>query len=1001
MKYKKKILITIILFVSVFCMNLKVEAGVCSYRESEFISSYCKAPEMNVTVSLDSGLLTPYGSDYLKPGYHASTVSGNTLAFCLDPGLSMPTGSLGHIREIDDNGTHKTYDAGVYAMYQLFYNNLIYSINNGGLTENFVNQQRSYLQFALRAWTYRSNYSQHSGGITFADNFEDCLPHVDSSFGSIDKSVSSCFGNDSNLESVKKYYQNAVNSTYLWKNPITITKDTKIITSSDNKTYYRYEFNINFVEGGNNFFEYLASSINYGDIQLSQAEFKLDAFSVNGEYCSSTNCHNYTASEVVSSGDSVQFYVELNQEQYDYFASKMEDKSVNVTMHYNYQHPLNIENLFISRQDFTNTYQRMLIIQNYVHYGDETIGSTKENELVSCKHESQSSFYNIKGDKISSIENFISSCGCSSINKDFLTTNEASYYDTKCTNRIISEEYDGGIYACDEDAEFDNVLDNKADTNYNDYNLKYIKMTSINNYCNEVCIETININNLKGKYTTKAGMYFEFDKYPSLVANKECYVDIDYTSWESEYKNNLQTLVDAYNDWKGREGANDSRVISPENDCDYQWVSCGDKLCYEPTKKLHKYYYVYYPLEVNGTTISRSSTPIYYDETICGLDYNWQVSEKKEYFQKLITQVNSITNLKSDLKTCNSYINNGSDNEFYDFQQKLNFYYSQTNSEGDIILNDRRIKNGNIYGIDDSEYNYDLTSKGNDNLSNTYVKNYDTFNVSTGDIITETIDTYSNSADNKDIWRNVSYNYIYTPKYTKGVEFYTGVIEDITDKTNISKYIKLGNGYDTDITAIQKNNNDFYYIFSQLGDKDNKIFNRFKTGETIERSCTYEITNEVVTGCEDGDCSDDDVIDPSINLVYRIVDPINIDPNNRFGSEGFKNWNTDKGKAVMAKIESDATSNKTYTSENLEYSFTLDSAKIQEIRNEVNKGNNYSDFKNYECNNDGNECKSSFVTEYANKNDSNILIGNGRSLWKKFTKEDNKCSIDGKEVACS
>ena len=54
----------------------------------------------------------------------------------------------------------------------------------------------------------------------------------------------------------------------------------------------------------------------------------------------------------------------------------------------------------------------------------------------------------------------------------------------------------------------------------------------------------------------------------------------------------------------------------------------------------------------------------------------------------------------------------------------------------------------------------------------------------------------------------------------------------------------MGTGYDTDASALSKNDNYVYYNFSKLGASDNKIFNKFKTVDSIKRECSYEITNQ-------------------------------------------------------------------------------------------------------------------------------------------------------------
>ena len=241
------------------------------------------------------------------------------------------------------------------------------------------------------------------------------------------------------------------------------------------------------------------------------------------------------------------------------------------------------------------------------------------------------------------------------------------------------------------------------------------------------------------------------------------------------------------------------------------------------------------------------------------------------------------------------------------------------------------------------------------------------------------------------------------PKYEKYVEVSTGKISTTYVE---NKSIKLGYVYDIDVSAIPKSDNKTYYAFSKLGASDNKIFNHFKDGDEIKRYCTYEITNDII-GCEDGNCDDEG---SKLKVVFRIVDPNNIDPNSRFGTgEGFKNWDNDKGKATKAKIENDDT----YNPKNLEYSFSLDSATIKAIRNYNSNcdGNEcdpivYSDTKTsyseLECDENGLYCKSKFITTALSDNTifgkKFALNTNGRSTWKDFTTNEGKYYIDGVKI---
>ena len=221
------------------------------------------------------------------------------------------------------------------------------------------------------------------------------------------------------------------------------------------------------------------------------------------------------------------------------------------------------------------------------------------------------------------------------------------------------------------------------------------------------------------------------------------------------------------------------------------------------------------------------------------------------------------------------------------------------------------------------------------------------------------------------------------------------------------KSISLGYGYDTDASAIAKSDNNTYYSFTKLGAIDKKIFNKFKTGNEIKRYCTYEITNEIIEGCEDGSC------DSKLDIVFRIVDPKNLDPNGRLGTtKGFKNWNNIKGQTVLSTIQSEDT----FNPDNLEYSFTLDSATIKKIREydancdasgECDPIKYSSTDKSYSellCNEDGNECTSGFITELTKSSGafgkSVATNTDGRDNWKYliYDNSTNKWSIEEKKA---
>lgn len=1023
----KNIKLIILSIITLFILINEVNAGVCKGKLIDESSGTCDS--LNVKITKPSELEGKTGSYFLYPGFRATNSKGNALALCLDPGLSSPTSdlNLNYIRELKNSnirlkkGNADFYDDGIYRIYQYFYNNLVYQNNNGGLNRSFVNQHSSYFQYASRVWTYRHGFDYIDKLSAYykndAANFKTCSHYIDSNLSKGSKTTEDyCFG--THKSKIKDYY-NAVNEDYLWNNPIKITSSSDVVTNSGIK-YYVFKFKILFHDGKYSFFDgNYSKGISFGDISLPKAYFKLQDLTVNGVSCTSGDCYNYSGFGELYEGTEKEFIVELTEEQYNNFKNNHStDGTVNVSMKYSYQHPLNIENLYTARYDLINSYQRMLIIQNYVHEDIETIG--KEPEIVLCKHTSEG-FIDKNGFKVNKLEEFLNSgCDCDYVNYNLLSDSDKIYYQTSESGCFESDEsFTGEIKSCNSSSIYENVLDAVNDSNYEGIGpLTYTKKTTINNYCSETCVETINIYNLKGKYTTKAGMYFEFDTYPNLIANKRCTIDIDYDKWNKKYEESLTPLKEAYNKWLEVKTVQSNTVecCIPCRRADGS--SCGCDV----------YYYTYntnhYPVIIQDyTTLTTGTLQNYSIGTkTCGLK-NWSYEENSAWnkFLAELSKPDTITELKNNLKTCNQRLFTNDAENFYKFTQQLNYYYEQQYSNnGDNVLNS--VRSGR-YGIDDSAFDDDPNGPlemENSKSSNMGInKIYNT--LTSSGIASETITTYINTGGNtnEDIARNVKYTVTYNkpliPKYTEAM---TGTIIGVnpgTNTLNLYNYSKLGYGYDTDVTAIAKKGNKSYYVFSKLGDSNNKLFNNFKDNNYggIVRMCDYEITNDLMKTSENG------YFDTKLNIIYRSVDPANIDPNQRLidssgnlisydGTNGFKNWRNENAQVIMKKIEEDAKTKDTYSPENLEYSFNLDSRTIAAIREE-NKDYKYDDWNDdlYKCEK-GNKCKSAFITKIeenklkdtSNKEITNILkTKKGRTTWKEITSiGGNKYTIDGKEV---
>ena len=969
---------TIFIVLCFSLLVLNVEAGVCNDYDIKEYDGTCNS--ITVNIMLPNYLNKKIdGAYFLRPGYVSAVSDKEGSAFCLDPGSSRPDENitLTEIRELGNENASsivKNYDDGIYNMYQLFYNNLIEQQNSGGLTDDYVLRQRSYFEFASRVWTYKNGFDalDKSKYVNDPKAFKTCAHYIDDGLNSgSEVSESYCFAEgNKNKEQINNYYNNA-NKT-LWENPLNIEKESLLTIGEDGKKYYNYKFKINFKNDKYHFFDtkYI-NGINYYDINIGGAYFSLDGFNINGDIDCTDNekCYDYSGSGALTSGDSVEFKVVLSEEQYNKYYSEYGD--VGVTMNYSYRHPLNIENLFTASYDLINTYQRMLIVKDYIHIGTETIGKTIDNEeKKECKHD-EKGFIIPNGDNVN-LSIYLNNCSCLDVNTDILSDSELELYNSKCASTLLSESYYGKISDCNKTESY---YSTDSYNNFSNYNLGYKSEIKINDYCNVKCDENVNIKNLKGRYITDAGRYFSFAVYPELNGNKQCDIIFDKNKFKTDYKSNLEVLVSKYNAWQEAKMASSSLTTSTCNP--YKCSPCGSKGCNTCYETLYIYDYTYNQVVIENET-SLNTKSVSSKKESCGSPIDWKESEKLNEFQKLSANVTSINNLKTSLKACNDYLINQTNDQFYQFQSNLKYYYYQTYSDNKIgsINNTERNKYG---GIDDSDFNYNLTDIDNNLNADGIDQKYSS--LSEEGIIDETIKTYELGIN-----RSSKITVQYTgPKENKYVGVYTS--DMLSSMKN--NYINIGYKYDTDISAVAKKGNVTYYEFSALGSTDNKIFNHFKDDKVIRRYCDYEIRNNIINNNKP-------------QFYYRIVDPSNIDPNGRLTDNldnGFKNWDNVKGKTVIENIKN----NNTFNPDNLEYSFTLDSSIIKSIR-EYNKDISYStitDTSSLNCNSAGNECLSTFIEEsYKDKPNLNGKFTtkfatniSGSNKWKYLECINKGCNI--------
>ena len=939
----------------------------------------------------------------------------------------------------------KQYDEKLYKMFQLFYNDLVANLQTDDSITNDhdynVNKFRSYLQNAVRVWTsnpkFGFDYLDKTSSYYIYDalNYKTCAHYIDGNIGVGNEKISKnyCFGTknevaNDNITKIQRYY----NADYIWKNPLKIEKKLEE-TEENGSKYYLYKFDVIFNDGNYSFFDGTYSKgINYRDIQLPSAYFSLNDLTVNGESCKdSGKCADYSAGGVITyenieGAATKQFIVKLTEEQFLAYKNSSSDGTVNVTMNYSFQHPLNIENLFIGRVDLKNTSQRMLVVKNYVHNDTVTFGVSISKNTCTYEISNESTgnvmlknFVDSNGDNITgddAFEKFLSSCNCPSIDLSQLGTYQSEVYLKKCPspNQVPENQepnYKEYYPTCNQDVDYDSVSD---ETNYENFEIGYTDLVkNINNYCTETCSEIIKVDNLKGKYSTVAGTAFKFNEYPNLIATKDCSVSVDYDRWKNDYYNKLKELVEKYNNWKDRLAASKSESKGTCNrHCCSRDAETGEctGYCYDT---LYTYNYSYdKAIITDSTNVSfANSTGEKNGTSSCGSPIDWKVDAALSDFRNLSANYTSLTNLKNNLKQCNNRLFGTSERpttakQFYYFSQQLNYYYEQViYGEDNKLQKMSNNKSGltNLFsGVDDSQFNVISSEDDTKNQFNGSQK----CDILTEDgISTEDITTYIGS-DGKTS-RKVTYEVNYErPSVRKYINNYTAVIVDGETLKNQDKkqkeYIELGYVYDTLVNADARINNNYYY-FTKLGDSNNLIFEHYKESDknAIIRSCTYQITNDIMN-CNDSsgnNCSgsqENDPVNPYSNIAFRIVDPKNIDPNGRLSDpeniQGFKNWNNDKGKAVKNAIEE----SDVFNPDNLEYSFTLDSATIQSIR-DYNMNKSYSNVNSekidgvnslLECDN-GTKCLSSFITAAVDGNTTLFkkkfaLNTDGRSTWKVY-----------------
>ena len=176
---------------------------------------------------------------------------------------------------------------------------------------------------------------------------------------------------------------------------------------------------------------------------------------------------------------------------------------------------------------------------------------------------------------------------------------------------------------------------------------------------------------------------------------------------------------------------------------------------------------------------------------------------------------------------------------------------------------------------------------------------------------------------------------------------------------------KFGFGFPIKINEPTGEKN--FYISYTISDTRGGLFNDISSGPNL---CSYKVDNEIIDTGKNIDINDD-----KINIEFRIIDTKYPFVNGSGLSGGTKrnvgtNWQSDSDTTpdneIVQKYIKEANNSFNKNKTGAMYSITLTPTDIKEIRN-YNKKNKYDDYK-LECNNEGNNCISGFISDYVYKN---------------------------------
>lgn len=967
---KKNIIKTIFIFIIYFCFINNVEAAD-SYS---FSRPHNGSPYWSSCGVDEEGKLK--GTCYSWFNTYSTANGGyNSAGFCIDIGKDVPTVDYTNVQAI--NPTINNISIGYSSIYKIYLYHVSSHINSNGV-----------LTTALRQAASTAGVSLFAENKTFPTGLKNS-----------DKYTSAAI------------YEQASDSVYWWKNPLKITSTVKNPDLGKDDGYYEYEIKINF-KGEYNYFNdkdvgfgpsYFKYKLQINDQDIDDGLIDGNNIKVEG------NSHKNIIND--NTGESVK--VSIKKATYDDLAEKNGGK-VYVKLKYETYNVMSPSNVIIVSGPNENE-QRMVVFRKNVEEGTYT--TTKkfiEKTEKQCFQDKVNKLFYYEGNKVG-FDTYLENCGCSKVDATSLGDLEKPIFNGKCksTNK---DDYESTLNVCKDDEKTEKAQHTDDGQN----KLRHISKTSFidGQYCDLICEEEIITDGFtNNQLSVFAGKKF-LPSTPKLTANKVCNIKVDYGTWETDYEKLLDDEIEALNKLVYDEAVNDTN-----NTIETQ-VSCGNS---EYTS-LYEFKYNVYGIKNNSIEIVRTNV----SETYGGCEN--RIKPRTNSLEKnqdiLSIKKTNIENHFKKLNNCGNKLKEMGEKEedFYNFNVKLNFYYNQHyitvkgNSDSNGNWNNKKLNdepddsNMELINGKTNKKTGDYTTNGtNDYISegtkinyNNYEEYYNKNNVSYLYIESDTNinSTYAAGLNsdkyNEYINRQYEYKYEFRPSILKYSDVLTGQIS--SDKSKLSNPVNIGRVYDTDVTAkTQQEYN--YYSFINLGD-ESSISNYYNNNGTkvqklnepegikeLRRYCTYNITNKIITSKPNDNPDDnpddkpsDNPNDYKYNVIYRVVDPNNIDPNNRLNNtDGLKNWNQNQ--------INNANENDTFNPDKLEYSFTLDSKTIKEIR-EYNKkdGNSYSDKKYISCEvnvnsgeNTGKKCKSKFIEnasdgkeDFSTKFATNI---SGRDKW--------------------